>query len=281
MIGRAVLGAAAALVAVLSQATPASAVPSVEIRGVAARVSVNPEGRSDVVVTVIRSDSRLPLKVRRFGDHVYLSGDVGRRVHGCRGGGGQRSVAIWGKGSIPYEQLPEIVIRTPLAVRLTVGEAVFGQIGRSASVDFTNQGCGDWTIGNVQGRLRLSQAGAGDVRTGSAGPSDLSVVGWGDVTTGDIRGGLKALSSGSGDINVKSVSGPVDARIAGSGDIVLAAGQVDMMTVSIAGSGAVSLRGVAKALNATIAGSGDITVAKVNGPVTKRIFGAGVVRVGH
>jgi hypothetical protein len=262
-------------------ASAASAEPSVEIRGVAARVRVIPEPRSDVAITVVKSDPRLPLRVRRLGDRVYLTGDVGRKVHGCRGGDGHRSVAIWGRGAIAYEQLPELVVRTPMVVRLTVGDAVFGEIGRSAGVDFTNLGCGEWGIADVAGRLRVSQAGSGDVRTGSAGSSDLSVVGWGDIVTGDIRGGLRAVSSGSGDIRIASVSGPVDARIAGSGDIDLAGDAVDAMTVSIAGSGAVTLKGQASSLKATIAGSGDVKVTRVSGPVNKQVFGSGAVRIGR
>jgi hypothetical protein len=269
------------IIGVWTLASAAAADPSIEIRGAAARVRVVPEARSDVVVTVVRSDPRLPLRVRRLGDRVYLTGDVARKVHGCRAVNGQRVVAIWGRGAIGYEQLPELVIRTPMTVRLIAGEAVFGEIGRSGGVDFTNQGCGEWTIADVAGRLHVNQAGSGDVRTGSAGPSDLSVVGWGDIVTGQVRGGLRAVSSGSGDIKVASVSGPVDARIAGSGDIVLANGAVDAMTVSIAGSGAVTLRGQAKSLRVTIAGSGDVNVAKVTGAVSKQVFGAGAVRIGH
>ncbi len=267
--------------AVLLIPADASAAPSIEIRGVAARVTIVPEARPDITVTVSRAVPSLPLRVRKLGERTYLTGDVGHRTHGCLGAAGHRSVAIWGRGDIPYEQLPVLVIHTPLAVRLLASEAVFGDIGRSASVDFTNQGCGDWTIANVQGRLRLNQAGSGDLRTGSAGMTDLSVVGSGDIATGEIRGGLRAVSSGSGDIKVTRVSGPVDARIAGSGDIVLTTGAVGAMTVSIAGSGAVRFGGVAASLRATIAGSGGVSVARVTGPVTRQVFGSGVVRVGR
>jgi hypothetical protein len=259
----------------------AQAAPTVELRGLAARVTVIPESRRDIAVAMARPDPRLPVQVRRFGDHVYVFGDVARRVHGCRTPQGGRVVSVWGRPPFPLEQLPQIVIRTPLDVRLTAGDAVFGDIQRSASVDFVNKGCGDWTVADVQGRLRLSQAGAGDARVGSAGSGDLSVAGSGGVSTGEVRGGLTAISSGSGDITVAGVSGPVDARVAGPGNITLASGSVGAMSASIAGSGAVTLHGVAASLRASIAGTGDVSVDRVTGPVVKQIFGSGVVRVGR
>ena len=279
MVGAQLVGVLAIGVAAVAQG--AIAAPSVQVRGAAARLVIIPEGRRDIAVSLTHADPRLPLRITRLGDRIFITGDVGHRVHSCRTPAGRRGVAIWGRGAIPYEQLPTLVIRAPLAVRLSAGEAVFGEIGRSASVEFTNQGCGDWTIGDVQGRLRLNQAGAGDARSGSAGSADLSVEGSGGIATGQIRNGLTTVSSGPGAIVVAAVSGPVDARVAGPGGITLASGSVSTMTVSIAGSGAVTLRGVAATLKASIAGSGDVTVDKVTGPVTKQVFGSGAVRVGR
>jgi hypothetical protein len=279
VVGAQLVGVVAIGVAAVAQGAIAS--PSVQVRGAAARLIVIPEMRRDIAVSLTHADPRLPLRITRLGDRIYITGDVGHRVHGCRTTTGRRGVAIWGRGGVPYEDLPTVVIRTPMTVRLSAGEAVFGDVGRSASVDFTNQGCGDWTIADVQGRLRLNQAGAGDARTGSAGTSDLSVAGSGGISTRAIRGGLTAVSSGSGAILVASVSGPVDARVAGPGGITMSAGSVTTMTVSIAGSGAVTLHGVAQSLKASIAGSGDVTVEKVTGPVVKQVFGSGAVRVGR
>jgi hypothetical protein len=257
------------------------AAPAVEIRGAAARVTIIPRAQATIDATLVHADARLPIRIRRVGDRLYVTGDVGRQIRSCAVAGGARGVSVWGRGMIAYDQLPQLVIRAPMAVRIIAGEAVFGEIGKSASVDFTNLGCGDWVIADVQGRLRLNQAGSGALRTGSAGSSDLSVAATGGVSTGDIRGGLKAVSSGSGNIAVAQVSGPVDARVAGSGDIDLAGGAVGAMTVSIAGSGAVRLRGTAQSLKVSIAGSGDVTVTRVVGTVSKQVFGPGAVRVGR
>jgi hypothetical protein len=279
VVGAPLLAALAMGVGAVAQGAMAS--PAIQVRGAAARLTLIPEGRRDIAVSLTHADPRLPIRITKLGDRIFITGDVGHRVHGCRTAAGRRGVAVWGRGTIPYEELPTLVVRTPLNVRLSAGEAVFGDIGRSASVDFTNQGCGDWTIADVQQRLRLNQAGAGDARTGSAGTSDLSVAGSGGISTGQIRGAVTAVSSGSGAIVLAAVFGPVDARVAGPGGITIGGGSVTAMTVSIAGSGAVTLHGVAQSLKASIAGSGDVTVDKVTGPVTKQVFGSGAVRVGR
>jgi hypothetical protein len=266
--------------AVLAAVTAVDAAPSAEIRGAAARVQVIPESRADIQVTLVHADSRLPIRVLRLGDKIFIMGDVAHRIRGCVGPGGRPGVAVFGRGAIAYDQLPQLVIRMPAAVRLVAGEAVFGVIGRSASVDFTNQGCGDWTLADVAGRLRLNQAGAGAARAGAAGSSDLSVVGAGGISVGQIRSGLTAVSSGAGDITVAGVHGRLDARVGGSGDIDLASGSVGDMSVSIAGSGAVRFRGTARTLRVSIAGSGDVSVATVTGQVTRQVFGAGRVLIG-
>ncbi len=259
----------------------ASAAPGVQIRGAAARVIVIPEARRDVAVTIVRAVRKLPLKVRTFNGTVFINGDIGHRSHGCLTANGLRTVGIWGRGAVAYKDLPQIVIRTPMDVRISAGEAVFGDVGRSHSLDLTNQGCGAWTIANVAERLRVDQAGSGDARAGDAGTAELSVAGSGNVSIQTIRGGGTAVSSGSGDITVASLSGPLDARIAGSGDIRVLAGRISHMTASVAGSGDVSFGGTAQSLNASIAGSGGVRVARVNGSVTKQVFGSGEVRVGR
>jgi hypothetical protein len=266
--------------AAIAGAARARAAPAVEIRGAAVRVTIIPEARTDIAVSLVHAESRLPIRIRQQGDRLTILGDVAHRIHGCPGTAPRRSVAIWGLGAVTYDRLPQLTIRTPLAVRVTAGEAVFGDIGRAGSVDVTNQGCGDWTIADVAGRLRFNQAGSGAARAGGAGFGVLSVAATGGVSAGVMRTGLTAVSSGSGAITVAKVFGPVDARVAGSGGIDLGEGVVTTLNVSIAGSGAVRLRGTAGSLRASIAGSGDVTVAKVTGTVTRQVFGTGAVRIG-
>lgn len=262
-------------------ASTAAAAPIVEIRDAAARVLVIPEMRSDVIVTLASGRPGLPIVVRRIGDRVTVSGNLARRTRGCRIAGGRRGVSFGGRDGLAYEQLPQLIVHTPADVRLIVRDAVYGSIAPSRSVEFTNLGCGDWMIADVIGRLRLSQAGAGDTQVGGATAADLSVEGAGDVRARSVRGPLSVISSGSGMVSVGEVTGAVDARVAGPGSIVLAGGDASRLSADIAGSGSIRFGGVARALNVAIAGSGSVTVAKVAGPVAKQVFGSGVVRIGR
>jgi len=257
------------------------AAPSVEIRGAAARVVVMPEARRDIQVTMVRAVRGLPLRVRRSGERVIISGNVGRRIRGCDKTGGQPIVHVWSRGGIAYANLPQVVIRTPMAVSLSAGDAVFGAVGRTVGLDLTNQGCGDWTVANVAGRMRVDQAGAGVMRTGAAQTADLSVAGSGKVITQPIAGGVTAVSSGSGDITIAAIAGSIDARVAGAGAIHVEAGTATTVNASIAGSGDIRFNGTARGLNAMIAGPGRVSVKRVTGSVSKRVFGSGAVTVGY
>ena len=265
----------------LALAGPGVAGPSLEIRGAAARVVVIPEARADIQVLLTKTSSKLPIRVRSFGQTTFVQGDIAHRAHGCHSLFGHRGVAVWGRGTIPYEDLPSLIVRTPMDVRITAGDAVFGEVGRSGELDLTNRGCGDWTFGNVLGRARVNQAGSGDSRGGGAGEADLSVAGSGDIAMQAVRGAVTAVSTGSGNISVASLAGPFTARIAGSGDVKVRAGVATRMNASIAGSGGVDFGGVAHQLKASIAGSGDVNVGRVDGPVSKRVFGSGEVTVGR
>jgi hypothetical protein len=273
-----ILVAACGLIAV---AGAAGAAPTVDIRHAVARVVVIPEIRPNIVVTLVKTNARLPLRITRFAGRVYISGDVGHRAHNCRTVEGQPVVGVRGRGEIAYRDMPLVVIYTPMNARVSAGEAVFGSVGRSDSLEFSESGCGNWTIANVRGHLRLNVDGSGGARAGAVGSADLSVAGSGAIAAREIRGGLTAFSSGSGDIAAGSVSGPFNVRIAGAGDVRAPRGRVTRMTASVAGSGDVRFGGVASSLNASVAGSGAITVAQVTGPISKRVFGSGEVRIGR
>ena len=258
----------------------AQAAPTVQIRGAAARVVVIPGARRDIAVVVVHTARGLPLKIRRSGQQVIITGTVARRIRGCVVAGGRSSIRIWSRGETAVASLPEVVIRTPMDVRISAGDAVFGAIGRSTSLDLTNQGCGAWTVADVATRMRVDQAGSGTTRTGTAQSADLSVAGSGVLNTQAIAGGVTAVSSGDGEIRIASSKGPLDVRIAGAGAIRFGAGETASMKASIAGSGDIVFAGEVKDLDAMIAGSGHVRVARVAGAVTKRLFGVGSVVIG-
>jgi hypothetical protein len=257
------------------------AAPTLDLRGAAVRLVVIPEARDDIQVSLTRASRVLPVRIHTFGRNTVVVGDVAHRVHSCVSFGPHRGVGIWGRGTIPYEALPELVARTPMDVKIAAGDAVFGDVGRSASLDLTNRGCGGWTVANVVGRARINQTGSGDTRAGGAGQADLTVAGSGDINLQAVRGGVTAVSTGSGDITVASLEGPFDVRVAGSGDVRAKSGVASDVNVQVAGSGNVAFGGLARALHASIAGSGDVNVAKVEGPVIKHVFGSGEVTIGR
>lgn len=270
----AVLAAAAALSAGAAQAA------SVEVKDAVARVTVIPENRSDVRVEVLHGNGRLPLRVREQGGRTVVDGDLRmNRIRDCKGGP-NGYVEVSGVGRVAWRDMPELVIRTPRDVRIATGGAVFGSIGRAGSVELANAGCGDWLVADVQGDLKVSQAGSGDTRTGSAGRARLRVAGSGDIAAANVREGLQVDVAGSGDVAVASVSGELDVRIAGSGDVRVNGGRVRQMSASIAGSGDIDFRGVADTLKARIAGSGDVRAREVRGEVSKSVIGSGGVTIG-
>ena len=271
---------AATAAAALGAAGAASAA-SVAVKDAVARVTVIPEARNDIKVEIIQANSRLPLEVRTFAGQTIVDGRLGRRIRGCHGSGENVSVRVRDVGEVGYRDMPQVVIHTPRDVDIDTGGAVWGSVGRSASAKIGNAGCGDWTIGNTDGALRVSQAGSGDTRTGSAGETSIRVAGSGDTTVGDIRGALEVDIAGSGNVNVASIAGPLEVHVAGSGDVKVASGRATTMGVVVAGSGNVDFRGAADSLKARIAGSGDVRVKAVAGSISKTVMGSGGVTIGN
>lgn len=262
-------------------AAGAASAASVEVKDAVARVTVIPENRSDIKIDVIHANPQLPLEVRTFAGRTILDGRLGRRIRDCHGSGESVSVRVRGVGDIAWRDMPQVVIHTPRDVDLDAGGAVWGSVGRSASLKLGNAGCGDWTVGNVEGSMRISQAGSGDTRAGSAGDAKVRVAGSGDTSVADVRNGLNVDIAGSGDVAVASISGPLEVHVAGSGDVKIASGRATTMTVSVAGSGNVDFRGSADTLKARIAGSGDVRAREVKGQISKTVMGSGGVTVGN
>jgi hypothetical protein len=254
---------------------------SVEVKDAVARVTVIPENRTDVKVEFIATNPKLPLRLRSLGGRTIVDGDLNRRIRACSGSGERASVRVRGVGDVAWRDLPQIVIRTPRDVDVDAGGAVWGTVGRSANLSLGNAGCGDWIVGNVEGRMRLSQAGSGDTRAGRAGEAKIRVAGSGDTSIAEVRGPVEVDIAGSGDVTVASVSGPLDVHVAGSGDVRVAGGRASEFNVSVAGSGDVNFGGTAGNMKARIMGSGDVRAREVTGHVSKTIMGSGGVSVGN
>jgi hypothetical protein len=271
----------AALIATAALAAAGSAqAASVDIRDAVARVTVIPENRTDVRVEIIATHPGLPLQVRTVGDRTIIEGGLDRRVRSCGGKGEDARVRVADLGDVTYREMPQVVIRTPRDARVEADGAVFGTVGRAARLDLAAAGCGDWTVANVEGELRLSQAGSGDIRAGGAGGARLRLAGSGDISLGTIAGPLSADIAGSGDVSAASVGGDLDAKIAGSGDVTVRGGRGGKVTASIAGSGDVTFEGAVDSVTARIAGSGNVRVREVRGEVSRSVLGSGRVEIG-
>ncbi len=295
----------------------AQAAPSLEIRNAAVRVVIVPEARSDIDIKVLKANPRLPLFVGSMGGATVLDGHLSPWFMNCHGKGDRLRASAFGHGEFSYDELPQVVIRTPLDVRVATGGVVAGSIGRAHSVSLHHGACGDWTIANVEDHLEARVSGSGEVNTGTSGSAelvisgsgalrskavrgdlearvsgsgvvntasarraDLVISGSGDVRTGPIADGLRATITGSGNLDAERVEGPFEAVVSGVGDIKVPAGHVTSMRARISGSGDVSFGGDAQSLQALVSGSGDIRVGEVKGDVEKHVSGSGEVHIG-
>ncbi|WP_454759409.1 GIN domain-containing protein [Caulobacter segnis] len=272
----------AVLAAAVSTAGVAQAQPSIKIKDAVARVVVIPENRTDVKVEFLTTNASLPLEVSKNGDETIVDGNLRmNRINGCNSRDGKVWVKVRGVGEVSYENFPQIAVRVPMNVKVRAGGAVFGSIGRSDSVELGNAGCGDWTVANTKGELKLDQAGSGDAKTGSASSAEINLAGSGDISTQAIGGDLEVNIAGSGNVSSASIAGKLDGNIMGSGNITVAGGRARSVDVNVAGSGDVDFRGEADTVDVSVAGSGDVRIAKVNGPVKKHVAGSGNVIIGQ
>lgn len=293
------LSAAAAAAVSLAAAGPALAQrgPEVEIQHAVARVVVIVEDRSDVAVEIEQGSSRLPaLRVTRRGGDVHIDGGLGRRFAGirmgdaisdCRSGpdrtrpGEGATVEVRGVGRVDLADAPLIVIRTPRAVDVDAGGAVYGSIGRgAASVELDNGGCGDWVVANTDGPVSAASAGSGDIMVGTSRSLDVSLSGSGNLTAG-ATGRLDVSIAGSGGATVAEIDGDTDISVAGSGEVAIRRGRAPNLDISIAGSGDIDFGGTAGNVSVSIAGSGDVRVAEATGAVSRSVVGSGDIRIGR
>jgi hypothetical protein len=270
-----------ALVAALAAIAAAGAAnaASVEIRDAVARVTVIPEDRNDVKVEFLTTNADLPLQVRTVGGETVIDGDLDRRITNCHRKQDSYAAYVRGVGRIAYDNVPQVVIRTPKAVEVRSNGVVFGTVGRSASLELHNSGCSDWTIADVAGDVTIQDSGAGSVKMGQAGRLDLRLSGAGDIHVTRIRQALAASLSGVGSVGIDELTGSMDAKVSGVGKIRVADGHAGAVRASVSGMGSVEFGGAAESLDASISGLGNIRVKHVNGSVSKSVTGGGHVSI--
>lgn len=271
---------------------------------VAAHLTVIPEDRANVDVSVTRGNDRLPAPtVRVDGERVVIDGGLRNRLNGCMTIMNSTQVRVRGIGNVNTNELPRITLRVPRNLNLSIGGAVWTDIGASSGGSVAHNGCGDTSVGAVSGDLDIALNGSGDVGvtrvggelhaalngsgsldiTRADGDAELRLNGSGDLRVGPVGGAVDALLAGSGalrverarsalvqlqgsgDVDVGDVAGMIDARLGGSGAIDLgSAGEGARITLN--GSGDIDAGAVHGALRANLSGSGSIDVASVDGP---------------
>jgi uncharacterized protein YaiE (UPF0345 family) len=270
--------AAAALLAGQAGAEPFRAAGA-DVQNAAALLTVIPEDRADIDVTVAPG-SRLPAPtVRMAGTRVVIDGGLQGRLQGCGGWfqtGPRSAIRVAGVGSVPPDQLQRITLRVPRALDLNIGGGVHSTIGASNGGNVQLAGCGATEMADVSGALQVALNGSGDVRVaGVTGALDANLNGSGDLRVAHAGAGTALRLNGSGDLTVGDVGGALDARLAGSGD--LRTGDIGGDAhLALVGSGDVGAGHVRGALSAQLNGSGDVTVASAAGPTTElRLDGSG------
>ncbi len=262
------LAATAALLCVLAGEAGAQtfAASAVRVDHAAAVVTVIPEDRADVSVSIAPGARLAGPTARMTGEGVVIDGGLRNRIRGCTSTfGGRTQVRIAGIGNVSREDLPRITIRTPRALDLSIGGGAFTTVGASAGGSAAFNGCGDAVMAAASGALDVDLNGSGDVevaRVGGMLAATLNGSGSLRVARADADAALRL--NGSGDLEVGDVAGRLEARLSGSGSLEVAAAGGDSR-LALNGSGDVEAGAIAGSLDAELRGSGSVSVASVTG----------------
>ena len=249
---------------------------SLDVRHVAAVITITPEDRSDFLVEIDNQAGRAPLPhVSSEHGSVVIDGRLRGRIADCRDDGGAE---LRGYGELAVAELPRINIRAPRDLDIDRGGAGTTEIGAAQSLSIEVSGCSINTAGDVAGGLDVELAGSGQVRTGAVRSADISIAGSGTVATGAVAEGAEVEIAGSGKVNMASLAGDISFDGAGSGGLNVEGGAIDTAEIDIAGSSDVSIAAPIQTLNVDIVGSGDVETGVV-GDLEADIAGSGDVRV--
>ncbi len=265
----------------LSAGAPGSeqvfAAESVTVRDAAAILTVTAEDRADIAVTISGGAGLNTVRAILEGDTLILDGGY-RRSRGCQTRDGGLSVEIGGR-DVAAAELPQIAIKTPRDVRLSVSGAVSTRIGDAVGADLSLNSCADTRIGDVSGDLDANLAGSGDLIVAAvAGHSTLSIAGSGGAVVAKA-GDVEANVAGSGSTRFEEMTGDLKASIAGSGDLRVGAGRVGEAELSVAGSGDIRIDAPIEVLDAEVVGSGQVKVGPVGEVRKQSVWGSGEIHL--
>lgn len=244
------------------------------IKHTAAHITISPEDRADFAVE-IENPGRAPMPlVSVQGNEVRIDGQLRGRIEDCREGGGAN---LEGYGDLALTDLPQITIRAPRSLHLSVGSGSTTEIGPSEALSVSFMGCGTVNAGDVAGESEVELAGSGVVNTGASRSLSVDLAGSGDVVAGAVAESASIDMAGSGSVTIASLTGDLETDGLGSGDVIVQGGAVTNANVDLAGSGNVQIAAPVQSLKVSIVGSGDVSVAGTVGDIDADIAGSGNV----
>lgn len=248
---------------------------SLNLRNLAANVTIVPEDRTDFLVEIDNPGATPMPTVEADDGTVTVDGQLRGRIANCVDGGAE----LRGYGAVEAARLPRITVRAPRTLNVDRGGAGVTEIAAAQELNFDFSGCGVATIADVSGALSLEVAGSGTINAGAADTLKASVAGSGEVSVGAVANGAEVDIAGSGSVIVASLTGDLSVDTAGSGAALIAGGQIAEAQIDIAGSGDVNVAAPIQSLSVDIIGSGNVDVDATVGELEADIAGSGNVRV--
>jgi hypothetical protein len=182
-------------------------------------------------------------------------------------------------GDQPFDasNYPTVRLRVPVATAFTIqGMDGRARIGDIAAPLSVHAASVDLIAGNVT-TATIDRSGSGRIELGNvSGPVVARLGGSGDFVVGTAAE-ADIEKRGSGDIDVSHVEGAFKAQVRGSGNVTAA--NVGVASIEKHGSGNVRFGRVAGGLSYISYGIGDADVAAVDGPVVVETSSSGEVHI--
>jgi hypothetical protein len=266
------------------------------IKDAAAVVTITPEDRQDFSIQIDNpGHAPMPAISATDGD-VVVDGKLRGRIRECD----DDSVELRGYSTVSRTDLPHIIIHAPRALTTEVNGAVYADVAAAQSVDGTFSGCGQSTIADVAGALKITSNGSGAVHASAAQSLEAQLSGSGRVETGAIAGDANITTDGSGSVTISSLNGNLVGHSSGSGGVHVQGGHIGTADITLVGSGGATIGAPVQTLkvhgvgsgdvevtapvgniDADLVGSGDVIAPSMTGAMTGHQVGSGRVRVGH
>ncbi|HEX8231795.1 MAG TPA: hypothetical protein VF559_00415 [Caulobacteraceae bacterium] len=280
MTGAAVLALALAAAAAPLTASAAELV----VDGAMARIAVVPEARSDLRVEVTPgSNPMLAVQVRKVGDRVLLHSDL--VVRSCTGDsdkdGRWRDMRVRFRNGAQADmaEAPVITVHAPRDLNISGHGPVSGVVGAARNLSLRYDGCGNWRLDDIAGRLDAQASRGASVRAANVGTGVFRTDSGGAVSAESVAD-LDLDARNGGAISVARASGRARLNAQAGGAISVSGGRTRDLQVVAESGAAVSYGGRAGAVNASAHGGAVVSIAQADGPVTRSSGGGSILSIG-